>query len=94
MRKAVLALVLVLVLASTCVAPVGSRHVLIGIMPNLTYEVLVDGVKVEGVEPEADDLGTLEFWLPPMGEGVHTVEVRPLTGYVLEVGDCGVVPID
>ena len=63
-------------------------------MPNLAYEIRIDGVRVLGLEPESDGIGLMEFWTPYAGPGSHTLEVRPRTGYELAVGGCGVVPIN
>ena len=94
MRVVTLIVTLVLVPAFPAAAPENAHHVLSGVMPNLTYEIRIDGVKVLGLEPGSDDIGLMEFWTPYAGPGVHTLEFRPRTEYELTVGACSVAPIN
>lgn len=94
MRQAILTVTLVLVLAFPAAAPENAHHVLSRVMPNLAYEIRIDGVEVLGLEPVSDDIGLMEFWTPYAGPGDHTLEFRPRTEYELTVGACSVAPIN
>lgn len=94
MRTLALTVALALVLAAVAAAPENGLHVLVGVVPDLTYEIRIDGVKVPGLEPRSDGLGVMEFWVPYAGPGGHTLAFRPRTEYELAVGTCSVAPID
>jgi len=84
----------VLVLAVVAAAPMNMHHTLSGVMPDTTYEIYVDGVRVPELEPVSSSAGTMEFWTPYAGPGTHTLMFRVATGYVLEIGGCAVAPTD
>ena len=94
MRWAVLTVVMVLALAVPCAAPENTLHVVTCVMPNLTYEIRIDGVEVLGLEPVSDGIGLMEFWTPYAGPGVHTLEFWPQAEYELSVGACWMEPTD
>lgn len=70
-------------------------HVLIGMRPDVLFNLEIDGVRVATAESDSLGLVAFSFELPPdLGTGPHTATVNAAgtPEFEIEAGECEIVP--